>query len=180
MAGRILTADTNKLHTHQGAPMTRFLALILIGMATLVARGGAVADEAAPWGRARAIDQDYSKQKVVYDLTSAVRENVVSVLDRISYLSILNNADPFDSKIVVVIHGGAIPFFAIRNYGKYKNLMERAYSLSLNGSIEFRMCKIAAHQHGFEPRDIHGFVAMVPMADAEIVRLQQEGFAYMR
>jgi len=27
---------------------------------------------------------------------------------------------------------------------------------------------------------IHGLVTLVPMADAEIVRLQQEGYAYMR
>ena len=32
-----------------------------------------------------------------------------------------------------------------------------------------------------EPEDIHGFVKLVPMADAEIVRLQREdGYAYMR
>lgn len=37
-----------------------------------------------------------------------------------------------------------------------------------------------AKGHGFEPADIHGFVTMVPMADAEIIRLQQAGYAYMR
>jgi intracellular sulfur oxidation DsrE/DsrF family protein len=34
---------------------------------------------------------------------------------------------------------------------------------------------------GFSVSDIHGFVKMVPMADVEIVRLQQEeDFAYMK
>jgi intracellular sulfur oxidation DsrE/DsrF family protein len=43
------------------------------------------------------------------------------------------------------------------------------------------MCKVAARGHGFEPEDIHGFVELVPMADAEIIRLQQEeGHVYMR
>jgi intracellular sulfur oxidation DsrE/DsrF family protein len=42
------------------------------------------------------------------------------------------------------------------------------------------MCRIAARSHGLEPGDVHGFVSMVPMGDAEIVRLQQQGFAYMR
>ena len=59
--------------------------------------------------------------------------------------------------------------------------MQRAKSLTENGNIKFRMCKLAAQGHGFKPKDIHGFVEMVPMADAEIVRLQQdEGYAYMR
>ncbi len=43
------------------------------------------------------------------------------------------------------------------------------------------MCKIAAEGQGFEPKDIHGFVEMVPMGDAEIIRLQYEdGYAYMQ
>jgi len=50
----------------------------------------------------------------------------------------------------------------------------------VGGIIEFRMCRIAAQGHGYAPRDIHGFVSMVPMGDAEIVRLQQEGYGYMR
>jgi len=49
-----------------------------------------------------------------------------------------------------------------------------------SGVIEFRTCRLAAESHGFEPVTIHGLVTLVPMADAEIVRLQQEGYAYMR
>jgi intracellular sulfur oxidation DsrE/DsrF family protein len=32
----------------------------------------------------------------------------------------------------------------------------------------------------YAPKDIHGFVSMVPMGDAEIIRLQQQGYGYMR
>ena len=53
---------------------------------------------------------------------------------------------------------------------KFKALMERARSLTVGGIIEFRMCKIAAEGHGYKPEAIHGFVHMVPMGDAEIVR----------
>jgi hypothetical protein len=103
------------------------------------------------------------------------------VLDRISYLNTIYEADPFDSSIVVVLHGDEIPFFAIKNYARYKDIMARAESLTKNGNIQFRMCKVAAQGHGFKPEDIHGFVEMVPMADAEIIRLQQEeGHVYMR
>jgi len=59
--------------------------------------------------------------------------------------------------------------------------MARAQSLVNSGNIKFRMCKLAAQGQGFKPADIHGFVEMVPMADAEIIRLQQEEHhAYMR
>ena len=139
-----------------------------------------LADGSAPWGSAKVLDIPYSKQKVVYDTAVGSVAALTSVLDRASYLSVINGADPFDNKIVIVLHGNEIPFFAIKNYAKYKALMDRAQSLTVGGIIEFRMCQIAAKGHGFEPKDIHGFVSMVPMGDAEIVRLQQDGYGYMR
>lgn len=140
----------------------------------------ALAASNAPWGSAKEVDINYSGQKVVYDTAVNSVAQLTSVLDRASYVSVLNGADPFDNKIVIVLHGGEIPFFATRNYPKYKALMDRAQSLTVGGIIEFRMCKIAAEGHGFKPEDIHGFVNMVPMGDAEIIRLQHEGYSYMR
>ena len=59
--------------------------------------------------------------------------------------------------------------------------MRRAQSLTIAGPVEFRMCRVAAQGHGLEPGEIHGFVKVVPMADAELVRLQQEeGYVYMQ
>lgn len=139
------------------------------------------AEPAAPWGSATEIHQTYSKQKVVFDTTTGSLAGLGNILDRASLMSQLNGADPFDSRIVIVLHGGSIPYFSIKNLNKYKDLMFRAKSLSVGNVIEFRMCKASAHMQGLAPKDIHGFVKMVPMADAEIVRLQQEeGLAYMR
>lgn len=150
-----------------------FLVALAAGMPALAA-------SSAPWGGAPDLDTQYSKQKVVYDTAVNNVAGLTSVLDRASYLSALNGADPFDNKIVIVLHGNEIPFFAIRNHAKYKDLMARAQSLTVGGIIEFRMCKIAAKGRGLDPKDIHGFVTMVPMGDAEIVRLQHEGYSYMR
>ena len=134
----------------------------------------------APWGRAVLMEKEYSKQKVVYDVAVHDVAALTSVLDRASHVSLLNGADPFDNKIVIVLHGQEIPFFAIKNFTKYKDLMTRAQSLSVGGIIEFRMCRLAAQGQGFKPEDIHGFVTVVPMADTEIIDLQHKGYAYMR
>ena len=157
--------------------MARLRPLILL--LSLIAVPALAAPD-APWGRGQAIEKEYSKQKVVYDVAVGTVAAMTSVLDRTSFLSQLNGADPFDSKIVIVLHGNEIPFFALKNFAKYKALMERAQSLSVGGVIEFRMCRVAARGHGFQPEDIHGFVTLVPMADAEIIALQHVGFAYMR
>lgn len=103
------------------------------------------------------------------------------MLDRASFLKSLYEANPLDSSIILVLHGNEVPFFAVENYEEYKELMSRASSLAIDGIIEFRMCAQAADVHGFKPEDMHGFVQVVPMADAEIVLLQQDqGYVYMR
>lgn len=153
--------------------------VLLLALTTLPALPALAAPD-APWGQAKALDKEYRKQKVVYDVAVDSVPALNRVLDRVSYLSLINGADPFDNKIVVVLHGNEIPFFAIKNHAKYKALMQRAQSLSLDGIIEFRMCRVAARGHGLQPEDIHGFVTVVPMADAEIIELQRQGFAYMR
>ena len=141
------------------------------------------AENGAPWGTAadNQLDIDYAPNKVVYDVSVGSRAVFERVLDRVSYLNNLYGADPFDASIILVLHGDEIPLFALEHQKQYHELMRRAQSLTVGGIIEIRMCRIAARGHGYESRDIHGFVKMVPMGDAEIVRLQQEeGYAYMQ
>jgi intracellular sulfur oxidation DsrE/DsrF family protein len=140
----------------------------------------AQADGNSPWGAAPVATRHYEKLKVVFDVTSSSPAYLASVLDRASYLSSLNGTDAFDGQIVLVIHGDAISLFGAPNFSKYKALMQRAQSLSVGDVVDFRMCQLAAKSAGFTARDIHGFVTMVPMGDAEIIQLQQQGFAYMR
>jgi len=139
----------------------------------------AVAD--TPWGRGKLNPIEYKPQKVVYDVSVGTVGEVEHVLDRVSYLSKITGADPFDSSIVIVLHGPELSYYAIKNYGKYKALVDRAQSLTVGGTIKIKMCKIAAEGQGYKPEDIHGFIELVPMGDAEIVRLQtEEDHAYMQ
>jgi intracellular sulfur oxidation DsrE/DsrF family protein len=159
--------------------MLRFARLILLtaGLACF----NALADNNTPWGHSRLTETEYKPQKVVYDVHVKTVKAVESVLDRASYLSTITGADPFDQSIVLVLHGSELSFFAIKNYQKYEALMRRAQSLVESDAITIKMCKIAAQSQGFSTEDIHGFVEMIPMGDAEIVRLQyEEGHAYMQ
>ena len=135
----------------------------------------------APWGRGKVNPIEYQPMKVVYDVSGYSVDEVEHVLDRASYLSKITGADPMDSSIVIVLHGSELSYYAIKNYKKYKHLVDRAQSLTVGGIIKIKMCKIAAEGQGFKPEDIHGFIEIVPMGDAEIVRLQtEEGHAYMQ
>lgn len=140
-----------------------------------------LADNTAPWGRGKLTPTEYKPQRVVYDVTTGKLENVDHVLDRASYLSTITGADPFDQSIVLVLHGSSIKFFAIENTSKYKAMLARAESLAASDVLKIKMCKVAAESQGYKPENIHGFVELVPMGDAEIIRLQyEEGHAYMQ
>ncbi|HEY0877355.1 MAG TPA: hypothetical protein VGE10_02790 [Zeimonas sp.] len=156
------------------AARRRFTGLLLLVPITVAARTG------APWGGADDIERRYAPAKVVYDVDAREAAALSRVLDRISYLNKVYEANPFESSIVVVVPGDAIPLFGIRDFDRHRTVMERAYSLTQSGPIEFRVCRADAAMRGYDPSDIHGFARMVPMADAEIVRLQNEGYAYMR
>jgi intracellular sulfur oxidation DsrE/DsrF family protein len=135
----------------------------------------------APWGHGQLDAIDYPPMKGVYDVNVSSVDKLESVLDRASYLTQITGVDPFVSSTVLVLHGPEIDFFAISNTDKYRELMTRVKGLIDSDLIDVRMCRIAARSRGFEPEDIHGFVTLVPMGDAEIVRLQYvEGHAYMR
>jgi len=139
------------------------------------------ADNKAPWGHGKLTPTEYKPQKVVYDVTTGELEIMDHVLDRASYLSTITGADPFDQSIVLVLHGSAIKFFAIDNTDTYKQLLTRAESLISSEALKIKMCKVAAEAQGYKPEDIHGFVELVPMGDAEIIRLQyEEDHAYMQ
>lgn len=159
--------------------MTKLLRLLMclsIFISTLTS-----ADITAPWGGSSVTATEYRPQKVVYDVHVKTVAAIESVLDRASYLSTITGADPFDQSIVLVLHGEELSFFAIKNYTKYKDLMRRAQSLVESEAMTIKMCKIAAQSQGFAAEDIHGFIEMVPMGDAEIIRLQYEdAHAYMQ
>lgn len=139
------------------------------------------ADNKAPWGHGKLTPTEYKPQKVVYDVTTGELEIMDHVLDRASYLSTITGADPFDQSIVLVLHGSAIKFYAIENTDTYKQLLTRAESLISSEALKIKMCKVAAEAQGYKPEDIHGFVELVPMGDAEIIRLQyEEDHAYMQ
>ena len=166
-----------EIHTWSNKmPKSQFFLLIAINLISTP-----VFATNAPWNSATVTPTEYKPQKVVYDVHVKTVKAVESVLDRASYLSTITGADPFDQSIVLVLHGTELSFFAVENYKKYKELMHRAQSLVESEALTIKMCKIAAQSQGYSPEDIHGFIEMVPMGDAEIIRLQyEEAHAYMQ
>lgn len=152
-----------------------------IALASLFTLAQAGEEAPAPWGTAAPVEQAYPGTNAVYDVRTGSPEGLEDVLDHAAYLSRVSGDDPFDSHIVLVIHGDALDLFAREHFAEHETLMTRARGLTLGGVIEYRICRTGAARRGYAPDDFHGFASVVPMADAEIVRLQQqEGYGYMR
>ena len=118
--------------------------------------------------------------KVVYDVKTRSSDEFSNVLDRISYLNSRLGGDPLSTSIVVVLHGDEINYFANDNELDHEPIVARAHSLTMGETIDFRVCRVSAKRRGYDPEDLQGFVNVVPMADAENVQLQFNGYAYMR
>lgn len=122
----------------------------------------------------------YSPAKVIYDVSNPESTVLNHILDRASLLQNIYSNNPFEASIIIVVHEGAIPLFAKSSQSAQQELMRRANSLTMGEIIEFRLCRASAKMQGFEQQDFPDFVKIVPMADAEIVKLQNEGYAYLR
>lgn len=120
----------------------------------------------------------YAPEKVVYDLTSSSPEEITHILDRVSFLQKVYDNNPFDASIVVVIHESAIPFFA--SGSRNKTISQRAKSLVIGEVIQFRVCSASAKMQGLTEKDFEAWIKLVPMADAEIIKLQKQGYAYIK
>jgi uncharacterized protein len=78
-------------------------------------------------------------------------------------------------QVVVVSHGPEAVVFAKQNYGKYKDIVDRAASFAKQG-VRFEVCGRASAAQGFEPKDLHGFVTAVPAAPYALAYWQAKGF----
>ncbi|MEJ2454761.1 MAG: hypothetical protein P8103_11475 [Candidatus Thiodiazotropha sp.] len=122
----------------------------------------------------------YPPDKVVYDFSSPDPTALGSLLDRVGELQKLYANDPFEASIIIVVHETALTLFATEASRFQAELMQRAASLALGEIIQFRLCEMSARMQGLEADGFPDFTQLVSMADAEMVRLQQAGYAYLR
>ena len=125
-----------------------------------------------------AANSGYEPSKVVYDISTGDPEELGHLLDRAALLQDIYGNDPFDASIVLVVHEDAIPHLVATESGNA--LLRRARDLVMGEVIEIRLCGASARLQGYDASHFPSYVSIVPMADAEIVQLQLQGYAYLR
>lgn len=130
------------------------------------------------------VQTPYTEQKVVFDFYFDEPEKINSALYWIRSLMTPLNEAPYDYPpelldIKVVIHGTEIVTLAKKNYKKYKDAVERMKYYAQLG-VEFRVCGLASHDYGYQLKDFHDFVKLVPSAIPELAHWQLMGYALIK
>lgn len=139
---------------------------------------------AAPYGTATFstygdIDQ-LKTLKVVWDFNFADPNSVGIVFNNVAALLKATadygprTIDPI--KVVIVSHGPEVVLWAKQNYGKYKDIVDRAASFAKQGVV-FQVCRNDAKALGFIPEDLDGFVTVIPAGPYALAYWQNKGYA---
>lgn len=84
--------------------------------------------------------------------------------------------EPQTQPVVIVLHGPeALPFIR-RNYLENRAIVDQAAKLEAFDRIELRMCETWMRENGFGQDDLLPFIEPVPLAPAEVERLEQDGY----
>jgi uncharacterized protein len=67
--------------------------------------------------------------------------------------------------------------WAEKNYAKYKDIVDRAASLAMRG-VRFEIYRNATAALDLEPKDLHGFVTVIPAGIYALTYWQNKGNAY--
>lgn len=126
----------------------------------------------------------YNEQRVVYDFYFDDPEKINSALYWIRSLMNPLLESPYDMSpefldIKVIIHGTEIVTVARKNYGKYRDAVERMRYYAQLG-VDFRVCGLAAADYGYTLEDFYEFIKVTPSAITELAHWQQEGYALIK
>ena len=81
--------------------------------------------------------------------------------------------------VSLVLHGPEVEFFALKNYERYRELVDRAASLAALGAVDISICQTRMRQFGMGKDDVPAFLRQVPYGPDEVRRLRKEGYIEM-
>jgi intracellular sulfur oxidation DsrE/DsrF family protein len=135
----------------------------------------AVVDDTAALSESRTDEAD-APLRAVLDISVHTLEELKVLLDRAEELAMRPQAQGAEASVVLVLHGPEVEFFSIRNYEKYKDIVDQAARLDAFDVVDVKICQTMLDMQGIERADIPAFIEQVPLGPDEIVRLRQQGY----
>lgn len=114
--------------------------------------------------------------RAVLDISVHTIEGLKVLFDRAEELAMRPQAPGGEASVVLVLHGPEVQFFSIRNYEKYKDIVDQAARLDAFDVVDVKICQTMMGIEGVERDDIPSFIEQVPLGSGEVERLLQEGY----
>ena len=135
----------------------------------------AVIDDTAALSESRPGEED-APLRAVLDISVHTLEGLKVLLDRAEELAMRPQAQGGEASVVLVLHGPEVEFFSIRNYEKYKDIVDQAARLDAFDIVDVKICQTMLDIQGIERDDIPAFIEQVPRGPDEVERLRQQGY----
>ena len=114
--------------------------------------------------------------RAVLDVSVHTMEGLRILLDRAEELAMTPRPRGENASVVLVLHGPEVEFFAIKNYDRYRDIVDQAARLDAFDVVDVKICQTMMGERGIEQHDIPSFIELVPYGPGEVERLEQEGY----
>jgi len=109
----------------------------------------------------------------VFGVTVNTVEQLDVILDRADSLRELFDPDQH-GRIAIVLHGNELQLFQKENYAANMSIVNKARQLDQENIIDIKACQTMMRVLEIEQNELPDFIEQVPLAPAEIRRLQVE------
>lgn len=119
---------------------------------------------------------DAVPERTVLDVSVHTIEGLKVLFDRAEELAMTPRSRGEDASVILVLHGPEVEYFSIRNYDKYKDIVDQAARLDAFDVVDVKICQTMLGVRGIEQHDLPSFIEQVPYGPGEVERLKQEGY----
>lgn len=113
------------------------------------------------------------------DVNLHTEEEIMDLLTKLETISQGPRSKQSKPRIVLMLHGREVEFFAIRNYPKYKHIVDLAARLDAFKAVEVKMCQRAMRLNKVKEDEVPAFIDLVPYGPDELKRLKGQGYNYL-
>ena len=119
---------------------------------------------------------DAVPERTVLDVSVHTIEGLKVLFDRAEELAMTPRSRGEDASVILVLHGPEVEYFSIKNYEKYKDIVDQAARLDAFDVVDVKICQTMLGVRGIEQHDLPSFIELVPYGPGEVERLKQEGY----
>jgi len=115
----------------------------------------------------------------VADISVHTQEELEILFARVEQLLDRPRTGDETALVNLVLHGPEVEFFAIKNYEKYKAIVDHAAKLAALGAVNISICQTQMRNLGIATDEVPSFLQQVPFGPDEVEHLIESGFVYM-